>query len=113
MSEMRPAQRLLAMLRDTYRVEHTRTADVVLKSDGRLLARLHAPESAVARYASAHARDGLLALGPVGDDTSGVTAALGLLSVHVEELIATATHLPIHLQVTQEGVSVLGSSLSR
>lgn len=93
------------MLKDTYVVQRTGTDDFDLHMGGTLCARLHAPESVLSRYAEAHAEDGLLALGRVADDASGRTAALGLLSVHVGETIATASYSPVDLEVTPDGLS--------
>lgn len=98
-------QTFVRMLQDTYVVQRTGPDDFEVHLGGTLCAHLHAPESVLSRYAEAHAEDGLLALGRVAEDASGMTAALGLLSVHVEETIATAIGLPLTLEVTRDGLS--------
>lgn len=77
--------------------------------------RILATEASLSEYAARNAADGLMALGDVGDDSSGVLSALALLSVHVMETIETqdgdaVTHLSVangalSVQRTRSGVA--------
>lgn len=100
------------MLQDTFLVQRSGDDNFELRTRGTLRAHLRAPESILSQYAKAHAEDDLLALGQVGDDSSGTTTALGLMSVHIEETIATANYSPGVLEVTQGGLSRRGQKSS-
>lgn len=78
---------LIAMLRETFPVERVGDDEFVIQPDGRDPVRLIASDASLAGYTATHAADGLLALGDVGSDSSGVTASLALLSVHIGESI--------------------------
>lgn len=83
-------QKLITMLSDSFQVQRVGADDFTVKPDGLNPIRLHASEQDLADFAVSHAADGLLALGDVDGDTSGTTAAIGLLSVHVTEAIVAS-----------------------
>lgn len=65
--------------------------------------RVVASEEVVVARARAMASDALLALGEVDDDLSGMTAAVGLLAIHVEELVASQDAVDV-VRITPCGV---------
>ncbi|WP_156371684.1 hypothetical protein [Microbacterium sp. Leaf203] len=70
-----------------------------------------APPPALEKYLHRTASDALLALGEVGDDPSGVTAALALLVVHVEEEIYVDSQTDLlAIEVTPESLNVTRSN---
>ena len=98
--------RLIAMLRDTFEVQHAGDADLAVTARGRVIP-LRASEPDLAAFASAHTDDGLAALGEVGDDPTGTIAALALLSVHIEEAIEVSHDRPVaRLRVGVDGLIV-------
>lgn len=100
-------QKLLDMLGDSFQIERVSADDFLVKPDGFNSVRLHASEADLADYSALHAADGLLALGDVGGDGSGVTAALGLLSVHIaEEITASGDQRIVGLTVRGGGLDI-------
>lgn len=98
-------QILITMLGDSFQIQRASADDFVVKPDGLDPVRLHASEADLADYSASHAADGLLALGDVGDDTTGTTAAIGLLSVHIaEEIIASEDDRVTDLTVRGDGL---------
>lgn len=98
--------RLATMLRDVFEVERVGADDFLLKRRTGAPVPLIASERDLTDYAKENASDGLSALGDVGDDGTGVIAALALLSVHIEESIEAAGDAPVTL------LTVKGHSLS-
>jgi hypothetical protein len=83
---------LIAALSEVFHVDQTSDDDLLLRPAGQpdgAAAVLVAAESDLAGFAERNAADGLAALGPVGGDPTGLTAAIGLLAVHVEESIGS------------------------
>lgn len=100
-------QKLINMLGDSFQIQRVGADDFVVKPDGLNPVRLHASEQDLADYAASHAADGLLALGDLDGDTSGTTAAIGLLSVHVtEEIIAADDERVADLAIRGDGLVV-------
>lgn len=99
--------RLAMMLRGVFEVEQVGADDFLLKRRSGAPVRLITSELALSDYAKKNASDGLMALGDVGDDKTGEVAALGLLSVHIEESIEAGGDLPVTLlTITNQGLSV-------
>ena len=72
--------------------------------------RFSAPLPALEKYLRRTASDALLALGEVGNDSSGVTAALALLVVHVEEEIYVDSQSDLlAIEVTPDSLNVTRS----
>lgn len=95
-------QSLIQVLSDVFH-------QVVPESDGFLLqghdvsVRVVATESAVESRARTLAEDGVLALGAVQDDPTGVMAGIGLLAIHIEELVGSNPAVT-RIEVTPEGL---------
>ena len=78
---------LSVMLGDWFAVEGMDASGFIVRPTAGAPVRILATEASLSEYAARNAADGLMALGDVGDDSSGVLAALALLSVHVMETI--------------------------
>ncbi|WP_454111922.1 hypothetical protein [Microbacterium aurum] len=78
---------LSVMLGDWFAVEGMDASGFVIRPTAGAPVRILATEASLSEYAARNAADGLMALGDVGDDSSGVLAALALLSVHIMETI--------------------------
>ncbi|WP_454129649.1 hypothetical protein [Microbacterium aurum] len=98
--------RLATMLRDVFEVERVGADDFLLRRRTGAPVPLIASERDLTDYAKENASDGRSALGDVGDDGTGVIAALALLSVHIEESIEAGGDVPVTL------LTVKGHSLS-
>jgi len=70
----------MVMLSDWYAVERTETSGFAVRPSVGAPVRRLATEASLSEYASENAADGLVALSDVGDDSTGVLAALALLS---------------------------------
>lgn len=83
--------RLIAALREGFVIDSVGSSEFRLRqmgASGDDFVRLIAEEAEVSARVKSMTGDALEALGEVGGDASGETAAVGLLAVHVEELIA-------------------------
>lgn len=83
--------RLITALREGFVIDRVGLDDFRLRqigASGEDSVRLIAEEAKVSARVKSMTGDALEALGEVGEDASGETAAVGLLAVHVEELIA-------------------------
>lgn len=82
---------LLAAMREAFIVEGTPPGPFTLREiDGsRRSVSLTAQEEHVRACVLALASDGLAALGAIAGDDSGESAGMGLLAVHIEELVAS------------------------
>jgi hypothetical protein len=103
-------RQLVAMLGDTFTVERAAADELILTPDGGdadVHVRLLAPEASLADYVASNAADGLAAVDDVGGDGSGATAALSLLSVHIEEELLSAGGESVSLlRVGADGLDV-------
>ena len=75
------------MLGDWFAVEGMDARGFIVRPTAGAPVLILATEASLSEYAARNAADGLMALGDVGDDSSGVLAALALLSVHIMETI--------------------------
>lgn len=80
---------LSVMLGDWFAVEGMDASGFIVRPTAGAPVRILATEASLSEYAARNAADGLMALGDVGDDSSGILAALALLSVHIMETIET------------------------
>ena len=81
-------ERLTAALGEAFAVVSQRDDALVLADDGRQV-EVIGTEDDIASLVTRLAHDGVAALGEVGGDTSGMSAGVGLLAIHLEELIAS------------------------
>ncbi len=102
-------RQLVAVLRDVYVVESAGADSFLLRPSERRSDRsvnLNAAEADVAAQVTSMSGDALEALGAVGEDSTGRTAAVGLLAIHIEELIESDEAVA-RVEVTPTGLRAL------
>lgn len=97
-------KKLETTLSEAFRVESPDDRVFLLGRPAGSPVRVVASEADVAARARLIAPDALLALGEIDDDRSGMMAAVGLLAIHVEELVASRPSV-ILVRITPTGVT--------
>ncbi|OYC98393.1 hypothetical protein CI089_07965 [Microbacterium sp. Yaish 1] len=96
-------KKLEATLSEAFRLDNVDDQGFLLSRPGGPPVQVMASEEDVAAMARMMAADALLALGEIDDDPSGGMAAVGLLGIHVEELIASQPTVAV-VRVTPTGL---------
>ena len=95
--------KLETALSEAFGIEHPDDHGFFLRRTSGPPVRVVAAEQDVAARARAIAPDALLALGEIDDDPSGMMAAVGLLAIHVEELVDSQPAASV-VRITRDGV---------